>query len=118
MPYLIGGFALLTLASAVYVWSATYRVHNRLNIMEDTVQSVRGKVQKVQGLTREEVRDACDAYLSAKQNEQPDGGDSGLELLLPMMMQMQQGAEPEPSAEEPRSQEPAPSLLGHGGSNA
>lgn len=126
--FLAGLFAAIACAACFGAFWVTYQVQitrhtseNRIQKVEDQIQSLRGKLSASDRWTRDEVRDAVDAYLQTL-DLQPAGG--GMEDLLPMLLQMQMGG-PQAGREAPGTgEQPATSdveiartLAGSGGAN-
>lgn len=98
-----------------------YRINNRVESVEDKLESALGKMHREKGITRDTIRDQVDTYLGTLDLQSGGGMDSEvMQMMLPMMMQGATGAQApsEPSPDEAR--ETAVNngtFLGSGGDN-
>lgn len=126
--FIAGIFAFIACGACFGAFWVTYQVQvtrhtaeNRMQKVEDQIQSLRGKLSSNDRWSRDEIRDAVDAYLQTI-DLQPGG--SSMEDLLPMLLQMQMGQATAPGppsgtdGDAPRSDtEIARQLSGQGGIN-
>jgi len=96
--FLAGLFATLACAACFGAFWVTYNIQiawysreDRIQTVEDNIQSLRGKLSASDRWSRDEIRDAVDTYLQQMDLE-PGGG--GMEDFLPMLMQMQMSQAP------------------------
>jgi hypothetical protein len=101
-------------------WIEYYRVHNRLETVEERIQSLHGKLHRDKRTTRDEIRDAVDQYLGTLDLESAGSMDG--DMLQMMMAQMMGGAmgpaqaDAEPQGDAARETDsPLPTLMGSGG---
>ena len=120
------GIAFISATIGMYVasraWVEYYRVHNRVETVEDRIQSLHGKVHREKRTTRDEIRDAVDQYLATLDFETGGGAAMGDEMMQMMLAQGMQGmlgsAAAEPAPEDDRSgDDHSLNILGQGGKN-
>jgi len=98
-----------------------YRINNRVESVEDKLESALGKMHREKGITRDTIRDAVDTYLGTL-DLQTSGGGMDSEIMQMMMAQMMGGAmggqaQSEPAGAESRESNSTNNLLGSGGDN-
>lgn len=112
MTYILAAITVLNLLCAgLSAWVAFqaltqyYRINNRVESVEEKLESALGKMHRNKGITRDTIRDQVDTYLGTLDLESGSGMDSDvMQMMLPMMMQGATGAQApsEPSPEEAR----------------
>jgi TolA-binding protein len=112
MSYILAATTVFNLLCAgISAWVAFqaltqyYRINNRVESVEDKLESALGKMHRNKGITRDTIRDQVDTYLGTL-DLQSGGGMDG-EIMQMMMAQMMGGAmggeaPSEPSPEEAR----------------
>jgi len=99
-----------------------FRINNRVESVEDKLESALGKMHRERGITRDTIRDQVDTYLGTLDLEQSGGGMDS-EIMQMMMAQMMGGGMGQPAAPEPSGEEKRErtinngQFLGSGGDN-
>jgi len=129
MNYYLAAITVLNLlCAACSAWVAFralteyFRINNRVESVEDKLESALGKMHREKGITRDTIRDQVDTYLGTLDLERSSGGGMDSEVMQMMMAQMMQGAAA-PGASEPSPEQARErtidngQFLGSGGDN-
>jgi hypothetical protein len=129
MSYYLAAITVLNLlCAACSAWVAFralteyFRINNRVESVEDKLESALGKMHREKGITRDTIRDQVDTYLGTL-DLQTSGGGMDSEIMQMMMAQMMGGGMAVPGASEPSEDEQRErtinngQFLGSGGDN-